>query len=128
MKRYIALFSFLALFLASITGSAQNSTSYHATFNYDQAMLDDAVKSKGVEFTLSNLSDEEVKELEKKAAVYSNMFDIKFSGTSDRLVKVSFKEKGEMKMLYRFFISANIKDVTCNNVKMPALDFFKAWM
>ena len=128
MKKYVALFSFLSLFLVALTGSAQNNAVYHATFNYDQAALDNAVKSKGVEFTLGNLSDPEVKALEKKAAVYAHLFDVKFSGTADRSIQVTFKDKGDMKMMYRYFISCNIKEVTYNNVKMPAQDFFKQWM
>ena len=129
MKKYIALFSFLSLFLVSLTASAQNNnTAYSALFNYNQAQLDEAVKAKGVEFTLANLSDAEVKEMEKKAALYTKHFDVKFSGAKDKTVKVTFTDKGEMKMLYRFFVSSNIKEVTYNNATMTASDFFKPWM
>lgn len=129
MKRYIAFFSLLSLFLISVAASAQNNTTaYNATFNYDQAQLDQAVKAKGVEFTLAALSDAEVKEMEKKAAYYTQYFDVKFSGTNEKTVKVTFTEKGDMKMLFRFFVSSNIKEVTYNNAKMPASDFFKPWM
>lgn len=128
MKKHIALFSFLSLFLVSIAVSAQNAPAYSAEFKYDQAQLDEAVKAKGVEFTLTDLSAAEIKEMEKKASYYTQYFTVQFNGTKDKTVKITFTEKGEMKMLYRFFVSSNIKEVVYNNSKMPASDFFKPWM
>ena len=131
MKKFIALFSLLSLFLVAATSHAQNNAVAHnATFNYDQAKLDEAVKANAVEFTINGLSDAQVKDMEKKASMYATHFDVKFSGAKDRVVKVTFKPTGNMgmKMLYRFFVSSDIKEVTYNNTKMPASDFFKPWL
>jgi hypothetical protein len=129
MKRSIALLPLLFLFMIAGTASAQNKTTYTAVFNYDQAALNKAVESKAVEFTVNSVNSAQAKEMEKTAKFYVTSFDTKLEPANGNMVcKVSLKQDNQMKILYRFFVSNNIKDVVFNGEKISAESFFKQWM
>lgn len=130
MKKIITVLSFITLFIpAALMAQSQNPTAHSAETSYDQASLNNALKTKIFEFTLKDLTESDVKMMEKNAVPYEKFFSVNISAADNsHICKIVFKDDVQMKIVSRFFIANNISEVIYKGEKVTAQSFFSQWM
>ncbi|MFH1320861.1 MAG: hypothetical protein ABII90_09450 [Bacteroidota bacterium] len=141
MKKFCILFltaivftTFAKCFAQDVQpGSVKENPDLTAVFNYTEAALEQSIESNNVMFYVKNLNNaEKIEAFQNKASVYAEYFTISLSDSEDKGVKqckVDFKNNdAKMNILFRFFISNQIKKVDYNGTKVKTEEFFRGIM